>query len=80
MGRRGILKDDVGASHTCVWKGDGTLIMGIVDYNSWQESEEGLKLSSTLDRDIVLAEGESSTKSVDPASGTRSLKACVFRL
>jgi hypothetical protein len=30
---------------------------GIVDYNSWQESDEGRKLSNTLDKDIVLAEG-----------------------
>jgi len=28
-----------------------------VDYNSWQESERGLKLASTLSKDIVLAEG-----------------------
>lgn len=28
-----------------------------VDYNSWVESAKGRKLSSKLDRDIVLAEG-----------------------
>lgn len=28
-----------------------------VDYNSWIESEKGLKLASTLDKDVVLAEG-----------------------
>lgn len=28
-----------------------------VDYNSWQESERGLKLASTLSKDTVLAEG-----------------------
>ena len=30
----------------------------IVDYNSWIESDEGRKLTSTLDKDVVLAEGE----------------------
>jgi hypothetical protein len=28
-----------------------------VDYNSWVESDEGRRLSKTLDKDIVLAEG-----------------------
>ena len=28
-----------------------------VDYNSWQESEQGLALAATLDKDVVLAEG-----------------------
>ena len=28
-----------------------------VDYNSWQESEQGLKLAASLDKDVVLAEG-----------------------
>ncbi|KAF2740695.1 mannan polymeras-like protein II complex ANP1 subunit [Polyplosphaeria fusca] len=32
-------------------------IEGRFDYNSWQESPEGLKLASTLDKDVVLAEG-----------------------
>ncbi|KAL2355648.1 Anp1-domain-containing protein [Cryomyces antarcticus] len=32
-------------------------IEGRFDYNSWQESETGLKLASTLDKDVVLAEG-----------------------
>ncbi|KAK4549773.1 hypothetical protein LTR36_005074 [Oleoguttula mirabilis] len=36
---------------------DGRDIEGRFDYNSWQESETGKKLSSSLDRDIVLAEG-----------------------
>jgi len=27
------------------------------DYNSWQESEQGLKLANSLDKDTVLAEG-----------------------
>lgn len=30
-----------------------------VDYNSWQESEKGLRLAASLDRDVVLAEGMS---------------------
>lgn len=30
-----------------------------VDYNSWQESEQGLKLAAGLSKDVVLAEGES---------------------
>ena len=28
-----------------------------VDYNSWQESEKGLRLAASLDKDVVLAEG-----------------------
>ncbi|OCK81809.1 glycosyltransferase family 62 protein [Lepidopterella palustris CBS 459.81] len=38
---------------------DGKLvdIEGRFDYNSWQESEDGLKLAATLDKDVVLAEG-----------------------
>ncbi|RYN93103.1 hypothetical protein AA0119_g9869 [Alternaria tenuissima] len=32
-------------------------IEGRFDYNSWQESPEGLKLASTLNKDVVLAEG-----------------------
>lgn len=30
---------------------------GLVDYNSWQESEKGLKLAARLSKDTVLAEG-----------------------
>lgn len=30
-----------------------------VDYNSWVESDKGRKLTSTLDKDVVLAEGKS---------------------
>lgn len=29
----------------------------IVDYNSWIESEKGLKLAASLPKDVVLAEG-----------------------
>ena len=32
-------------------------IEGRFDYNSWQESETGKKLTASLDKDIVLAEG-----------------------
>ncbi|KAF2269205.1 hypothetical protein CC78DRAFT_487550 [Lojkania enalia] len=32
-------------------------IEGRFDYNSWQESPEGLKLAASLDKDVVLAEG-----------------------
>ncbi len=28
-----------------------------VDYNSWQESDKGLRLAASLDRDVILAEG-----------------------
>ena len=35
--------------------GDADLV--VVDYNSWQESERGLKLAETLDKDVILAEG-----------------------
>ena len=34
-----------------------SLIEGIVDYNSWIESDTGRKLADSLDKDIVLAEG-----------------------
>ncbi|TIA47698.1 hypothetical protein D6C79_04494 [Aureobasidium pullulans] len=36
---------------------NGRDIEGRFDYNSWQESEKGLKLAATLDKDTVLAEG-----------------------
>lgn len=36
---------------------DGVDIEGRFDYNSWKESEKGRKLSNSLDRDVVLAEG-----------------------
>lgn len=29
----------------------------LVDYNSWVESDKGRRLASTLDKDVVLAEG-----------------------
>ncbi|PSN63889.1 hypothetical protein BS50DRAFT_637225 [Corynespora cassiicola Philippines] len=32
-------------------------IEGRFDYNSWQESPEGIKLASSLSKDVVLAEG-----------------------
>ncbi|KAI9728744.1 MAG: hypothetical protein M1828_002850 [Chrysothrix sp. TS-e1954] len=40
-------------------KKDGVMqdIEGRFDYNSWQESEAGLTLADSLDKDIVLAEG-----------------------
>jgi hypothetical protein len=37
---------------------DGRDIEGRFDYNSWIESAKGRKLTATLDRDIILAEGE----------------------
>lgn len=36
---------------------EGRDIEGRFDYNSWQESETGRKLTASLDKDIVLAEG-----------------------
>jgi len=36
---------------------DGRDIEGRFDYNSWQESETGRKLTASLDKDVVLAEG-----------------------
>ena len=36
---------------------NGRDIEGRFDYNSWQESEKGLKLAASLDKDIILAEG-----------------------
>ncbi|KAL7274995.1 hypothetical protein RUND412_002089 [Rhizina undulata] len=36
---------------------DGKDIEGRFDYNSWQESEKGLKLAASLPKDTVLAEG-----------------------
>ncbi|KAL8756931.1 MAG: hypothetical protein Q9184_004345 [Pyrenodesmia sp. 2 TL-2023] len=35
----------------------GRDIEGRFDYNSWQESETGLRLAASLDKDVVLAEG-----------------------
>lgn len=37
--------------------------MLIVDYNSWQESEKGLRLAASLDKNVVLAEGMVQVKS-----------------
>lgn len=36
-----------------------TLVLRLhtVDYNSWQESDKGLRLAAGLDKDVVLAEG-----------------------
>jgi len=31
----------------------------LVDYNSWIESPQGLKLAASLDKNVVLAEGTS---------------------
>ena len=39
---------------------NGIDIEGRFDYNSWQESEQALRLASKLDKDIVLAEGTAS--------------------
>ncbi|GJC79697.1 mannan polymerase II complex ANP1 subunit [Colletotrichum tofieldiae] len=36
---------------------DGRDIEGRFDYNSWVESDKGRRLASTLDKDVVLAEG-----------------------
>ncbi len=54
-----------------------------VDYNSWQESEKGLRLASSLDKDTVIVEGmfepgHTATNSIHGAAtnlrqGTRSL-------
>ena len=30
----------------------------LVDYNSWQESEQGLALAASLEKDVILAEGK----------------------
>lgn len=35
----------------------GIDIEGRFDYNSWQETDQGLKLAAGLDKDVVLAEG-----------------------
>ncbi|KAL8941609.1 MAG: hypothetical protein Q9211_001758 [Gyalolechia sp. 1 TL-2023] len=35
----------------------GRDIEGKFDYNSWQESDEGLRLAASLDKDVILAEG-----------------------
>lgn len=37
---------------------DSLLIKALVDYNSWQESETGIKLANSLDKNVVLAEGK----------------------
>lgn len=31
----------------------------LVDYNSWQESDTGLRLAASLNKDVILAEGMS---------------------
>lgn len=42
---------------SCVDWGHNADIVRPVDYNSWVESDKGRKLTSTLDKDVVLAEG-----------------------
>ena len=42
-----------------------------VDYNSWVESEKGLRLAASLDKDVILAEGII-------AMGERTLLACLL--
>lgn len=34
-----------------------SLTWNTVDYNSWQESEKGLQLAASLEKNVVLAEG-----------------------
>lgn len=34
-----------------------SLTLNLVDYNSWQESEKGLQLAASLEKNVVLAEG-----------------------
>ena len=41
--------------HALSWK--KSLKLPAVDYNSWIESDTGRKLTDSLDKDIVLAEG-----------------------
>ena len=41
-----------------------------VDYNSWQESPEGLKLAASLDKDDVMAEGTQGAPSRAPLTRT----------
>lgn len=38
-------------------RASASLSLTIVDYNSWQESEKGLRLAASLDKNVVLAEG-----------------------
>lgn len=40
--------------------GNSMLTHITVDYNSWVESEKGLKLAASLPKDVVLAEGKDS--------------------
>jgi len=35
----------------------GKDVEGRYDYNAWQESETGLKIAASLDKDVILAEG-----------------------
>lgn len=53
-----ILKDDV--SRTGMKLEEHSLLIRCftVDYNSWVESEKALKLASSLDKNVVLAEGK----------------------
>lgn len=48
--------------------------MGTVDYNSWQESEEGMKLAASLDKDVVLAEGRTPQRQSLSAILTKTFK------
>ena len=47
----------------------------LVDYNSWIESEDGLKLASKLDKDTVLAEGTSYSTNFDTLYTANASKA-----
>lgn len=40
------------------------MLIVLVDYNSWVESDKGRKLAASLDKDVVLAEGRTQTRIV----------------
>jgi hypothetical protein len=57
---------------------EGRDIEGRFDYNSWQESETGRKLAASLDKDIVLAEGEPLYQPTESGSSEQHANARAF--
>ena len=54
------------------------MLIKSVDYNSWIESDQGLALAASLDKDVILAEGivnsHLASQATDDLQATRSTR------
>ena len=46
----------------------GMALTAAVDYNSWIESDKGLRLAQHLDKNVILAEGQATMRALARAS------------